>query len=52
LERFVFKPDRIMDYAVMPGLVPGIHAVRRPPTFEGWCGGAAWMTGTSPVMTA
>jgi hypothetical protein len=33
------------------GLVPGIHAERRLSTSEGFCGGAAWMTGTSPVMT-
>jgi len=35
----------------MPGLVPGIHAVRQRLTSEGYCGGAAWMTGTRPVMT-
>ena len=35
----------------MPGLVPGIHAVRRRLTSESFCKGAAWMTGTSPVMT-
>jgi hypothetical protein len=41
----------VQPLRVMPGLVPGIHAVRQRPTSEGFCSGAAWMTGTSPVMT-
>jgi len=36
---------------VMPGLVPGIHALRRRLTSEGFYGVAAWMAGTSPAMT-
>ena len=36
--------------AVMPGLVPGIHAVGQARDFQGW-DGPAWMAGTSPAMT-
>jgi hypothetical protein len=35
----------VVDFsAVMPGLVPGIHAFR--------AGTKTWMAGTSPAMTA
>ena len=34
-----------------PGLVPGIHAAPRYRLLKGWRGVAAWVTGTSPVMT-
>jgi hypothetical protein len=35
----------------VPGLVPGIHAVRKPPTSKVSCNGTAWMAGTSPAKT-
>ncbi len=35
----------------MPGLEPGIQAVRQWPISESPCSAAAWMTGSSPVMT-
>ena len=36
----------------MTGLVPVIHVVKLPETFRSAGSGAAWMTGTSRVMTA
>ena len=36
---------------VVPGLVPGIHAERKPPTSKVYCNGAAWVAGTSPAKT-
>jgi hypothetical protein len=38
--------------SVMAGLVPATHVVKLPETFRSAGSGAAWMTGTSPVMTA
>jgi hypothetical protein len=35
----------------VPGLVPGIHAERKPPTSKVYCNSAAWMAGTSPAKT-
>ncbi|PPD45206.1 MAG: hypothetical protein CTY15_05380 [Methylocystis sp.] len=37
--------------AVMPGLVPGIHAVRTPTILRIERNVPAWMAGTSPAMT-
>jgi hypothetical protein len=36
----------------MTGLVPVIHVVKPPEGFRSAGIGAAWMTGTSPVMAA
>jgi hypothetical protein len=39
-------------FAVMPGLVPGIHAeAQREKTFGRSCGAASWIAGSSPAMT-
>jgi hypothetical protein len=42
----------LQPQCVMPGLVPGIHAVQGPQSWEITCSGPAWMAGTSPAMTA
>ena len=38
----VFQARRLSPFAVMPGLVPGIHVFEKKRT---------WMAGTSPAMT-
>jgi len=45
-------PRTVQSQRVMPGLVPGIHAVQGRQCWEIECSGAAWMAGTSPAMTA
>jgi tRNA-modifying protein YgfZ len=39
------------NHAVMPGLVPGIHAAPLGPTSSVSAAAKAWMAGTSPAMT-
>jgi hypothetical protein len=43
--------DGLSSPAVMPGLVPGIHAAPQPIMPIVFRNGAAWMAGTSPAMT-
>jgi hypothetical protein len=42
----------LQSQRVMPGLVPGIHALKPARTSRAAHGGAAWMAGTSPAMTS